>query len=88
VPTTTYAIEAALVANESGEDPMSAALKYMIPANVTGLPALSVPCGFSAAGLPIGVQFMGRPFDEALLFRLGRAYERGHDWASRGPLLP
>lgn len=88
VPTTTYAIEAALVADESGEDPMSAALKYMIPANVTGLPALSVPCGFSAAGLPIGVQFMGRPFEEALLFRLGRAYERAHDWASRGPLLP
>ena len=45
------------------------------PANATGLPAISVPCGFTQSGLPIGLQFMGRPFEEALLFRVAHAYE-------------
>ena len=51
--------------------------------NATGFPAITVPCGFSAAGLPIGLQFIGRPWDEGALFRIGQAYEavspsRGH----------
>jgi len=45
------------------------------PSNATGLPAMTVPCGFTAAGLPIGVQFIGRPFEEALLFQVAHAYE-------------
>jgi aspartyl-tRNA(Asn)/glutamyl-tRNA(Gln) amidotransferase subunit A len=85
VPATTMPIDRVLVPDESGEDPMSAALKYMIPANITGQPAISVPCGFSPTGLPIGVQFMGRPFAEQTLFGLARAYERNHDWASLQP---
>jgi aspartyl-tRNA(Asn)/glutamyl-tRNA(Gln) amidotransferase subunit A len=53
------------------------------PSNATGLPAITVPCGFSRAGLPIGVQFIGRPFDEARLLQVAHAYEevspsRGH----------
>ena len=87
VPSTTYPIENALQPDESGEDPMSAALKYMIPANITGLPALTVPCGFSVTGLPIGLQFMGRPFAEATVLRLARAYERNHAWAAMKPSL-
>ncbi len=87
VPTTTYPIEAALLPDESGEDPMSAAVKYMIPANLTGLPAVTVPCGFSSAGLPVGLQFMGRPFAEATVLRLARAYERNHVWATVKPEL-
>ena len=42
--------------------------------NLSGHPALSVPCGFSAAGLPIGMQIVGRPFDEPTVLRLGDAY--------------
>src|SRR5690606_21396701 len=43
--------------------------------NLTGTPSLSVPAGFSAEGLPIGMQINGRPFDEAMLFRVGAAFE-------------
>jgi aspartyl-tRNA(Asn)/glutamyl-tRNA(Gln) amidotransferase subunit A len=75
-------MEAMMRVDESGEDPMSAALHPMIPANVTGLPALTVPCDLSAAGLPIGFQLLGRPLGEATLFRLGRAYEAGHAHAA------
>ena len=55
------------------------------PINALGLPALSVPCGFSTAGLPIGLQLIGRPFDEALLLRLGHAYEQSTSWHTRRP---
>jgi aspartyl-tRNA(Asn)/glutamyl-tRNA(Gln) amidotransferase subunit A len=45
------------------------------PTNLTGLPSLSVPCGSTAAGLPVGAQLIGRPFDEATVYRFGYAYE-------------
>jgi aspartyl-tRNA(Asn)/glutamyl-tRNA(Gln) amidotransferase subunit A len=45
------------------------------PSNATGLPAVTVPCGFTAAGLPIGFQLIGRPFEEALLLQVAHAYE-------------
>ena len=48
---------------------------YTVSANLTGLPAISVPCGFSD-GLPIGFQVTGRPFDEATLLRAADAYQR------------
>ena len=47
--------------------------------NLAGNPGLSVPCGFSAAGLPIGMQIIGRPFDEATILRVGAAYEQATD---------
>ena len=52
-----------------------------------GLPALSVACGFSTGGLPIGIQLIGRPFDEAVILRLGHAYERATGWHTRRPPL-
>ena len=53
-----------------------------IPFNVTGHPAISVPTGLGASGLPIGVQIIGRPFDEAMVFRIGRAVEKLSGWES------
>ena len=57
------------------------------PANVTGLPALSVCCGFSGEGLPLGLQIIGRRFDEATVLRVGDAYERATPWRQRRPAM-
>jgi aspartyl-tRNA(Asn)/glutamyl-tRNA(Gln) amidotransferase subunit A len=53
--------------------------------NLTGLPALSVGCGFSAAGLPIGMQIVGKPFDEPTVFKVGDGYQALTDWHTRVP---
>jgi len=55
------------------------------PANVSGHPALSVCCGYTKAGLPMGLQLVGRRFDEATLLKLGDAYERATPWRQRRP---
>jgi aspartyl-tRNA(Asn)/glutamyl-tRNA(Gln) amidotransferase subunit A len=55
--------------------------------NLTGFPALAVPCGFSASGLPIGFQLAGKPFDEATVFQAGYAYEQSTPWHTRHPSL-
>jgi aspartyl-tRNA(Asn)/glutamyl-tRNA(Gln) amidotransferase subunit A len=57
------------------------------PFNAAGLPALSVPCGFTSDGLPIGLQLVGRPFDEPTVLRAGHAYEQATDWTARRPPL-
>ena len=55
--------------------------------NLAGLPALSMPCGFSKAGLPIGIQVVGRPWDEARILALGRLYQENTDWHRRRPRI-
>jgi len=55
------------------------------PFNTLGLPALSVPCGFDGNGAPIGLQLIGRPFDEALLYRIGQAYQDATDHHRKVP---
>jgi aspartyl-tRNA(Asn)/glutamyl-tRNA(Gln) amidotransferase subunit A len=62
-----------------------ALLRLMRPFNLTGLPAMSIPCGFTSAGLPIGLQIAGKPFDEATVLRVAHAYERATDWHQRQP---
>ena len=57
------------------------------PANFLGVPALSVPAGFTRAGLPVGMQLLGRPFDEATLFALGHAYQGATDFHRKTPPL-
>ena len=57
------------------------------PFNVTGSPALSVPVGFSKAGLPLAMQIVGKPFSEALIYRVAHAYERATNWVERHPDL-
>jgi aspartyl-tRNA(Asn)/glutamyl-tRNA(Gln) amidotransferase subunit A len=58
---------------------------FTVSANLAGLPAVSVPCGFTAGGLPVGLQLTGRRFDEVTLLRMADAYERDTDWWQREP---
>jgi aspartyl-tRNA(Asn)/glutamyl-tRNA(Gln) amidotransferase subunit A len=60
---------------------------FTVSANLAGLPAISVPCGFTAATLPIGLQLTGRMFDEATLLRAAHAYEQQTAWWTRRPSL-
>ncbi|HEY8730671.1 MAG TPA: amidase [Candidatus Limnocylindria bacterium] len=71
-----------------GQDAVAAAATltaYTSPFNLTGLPAISVPCGFDANGLPIGLQLVSAPWAEARLLRVARAYERATSWHERRP---
>jgi aspartyl-tRNA(Asn)/glutamyl-tRNA(Gln) amidotransferase subunit A len=58
-----------------------------VPFDLTGTPAVSVPCGFAADGLPIGLQIAGRAWDEATVLRVAAAYERATAWHERRPPL-
>ncbi len=60
--------------------------RNMVPYNLTGLPAITLPCGFDSDGLPIGLQIAGRAFDESTIFRLAHAYESATDWMKTPPL--
>ena len=63
-----------------------AMVRYLAPFNLTGLPALTVPCGFSE-GLPVGLQIVGRVFDETTVLCIGYAYQQATDWHLRFPEL-
>ena len=67
------------------ESALYAYCRLTYPANVSGLPALALPCGFSSAGLPLGLQLIGRPFDEATLLAIGEMYQGATDWHRRTP---
>ena len=69
------------------EHVLHACWRFTYPWNLTGLPALSVPCGF-AAELPVGLQLVGRPFDEATILRAGHAYQEATRWHERRPPDP
>ena len=86
IPATTIGQE--MVAYAGAEEPVILAMiRCTLPYNVARLPALSLPCGFTRAGLPIGLQIAGRPFAEATVLRAGHAYEQATDWHQRRPQL-
>jgi aspartyl-tRNA(Asn)/glutamyl-tRNA(Gln) amidotransferase subunit A len=58
---------------------------FTAPFDLTGSPAISIPCGFSASGLPIGLQLIGKPFAEATVLRAANAHEQAADWHTRRP---
>ena len=60
--------------------------RFLVTVNSLGLPSLSMPCGRSADGRPLGLQIVGRPFAEATILRLGHAYERATPWTTPPPL--
>lgn len=74
---------------EKIKDPLSMYLSdiYTISANLAGVPALSIPCGFTKKGLPVGLQILAKPFAEETLFRVAYTYEQNTDWHKRKPKL-
>jgi aspartyl-tRNA(Asn)/glutamyl-tRNA(Gln) amidotransferase subunit A len=60
---------------------------FTISVNLAGLPGLSLPCGFDSEGLPIGMQIIGKHFDETTILRLAFAYEQVTNWRQRKPPL-
>jgi aspartyl-tRNA(Asn)/glutamyl-tRNA(Gln) amidotransferase subunit A len=80
-PTTAFEIGA------KSDDPVQMYLGdiFTIPAPLAGLPALSIPCGFDAAGLPVGLQLMGKHFSEGLLLGAAHRYQQATDWHERVP---
>ena len=84
---TPIAPTAAFRIGEMADDPLQMYLSdiFTITANLAGLPGMSLPCGFTGEGLPVGLQLMGRPFDEAVLLRAARTLERTLDLGDRRP---
>ncbi len=80
---------AAFKIGEKANDPLAMYLSDIltIPVNLAGIPAISIPCGFTSAGLPIGLQLMGRPFDEETLFRAAHAFEQETKFYQKRPVL-
>ena len=74
-----------VMAGEQEVGVVGALTQYTRPYNINGFPAISVPCGFSDDGMPIGLQLAGRPFDELTVLRAAHAYEQANDWHTRRP---
>ena len=82
-PTTAFKL------GEKVTDPLEMYLSdiFTISVNLAGLPGLSLPCGFDSQGLPIGLQIVGKPFDEETVLRTGYAYEQSTQWHTQKPKL-
>lgn len=89
LPFTATPVGATTVVIEDGveEDMLAAIMQFTGVPSLAGLPALSVPCGFDDDGLPIGMQLVGRPFDEPTLFRIGHAFQQATDFHARAPAV-
>ncbi len=74
---------------EKTADPLAMYLEdiYTVSANLVGIPGLSVPCGFTDTGLPVGMQLLGKWFDEERILRVGHIYQQATDWHTRRPAL-
>ena len=75
--------------DEKIKDPLKMYLSdiYTISANLAGIPAISIPCGFTNHGLPVGLQILAKSFNEEMLFRVAHAYEQNSEWHLRKPKL-
>lgn len=79
----------AFKAGEKSSDPLQMYLSdiFTVPCNLAGLPGMSIPCGFSKAGLPLGLQVLGKPFGEEEMLRTAYNYENSTDWHKKAPAI-
>lgn len=85
--TPTTPVAAPLIEGPDAVEQAGLLTRYTAPFNLTGLPALSLPCGFTAQGLPVGMQLVAAPWAEARLLQAGSAYQQVTDWQTRRPPL-
>lgn len=71
----------------SASDLTAVSIRNTCPFDVLGLPAISVPCGFTRSGLPIGLQISGAPLADATVLAMAHAYEQATDWHNMRPKL-
>jgi aspartyl-tRNA(Asn)/glutamyl-tRNA(Gln) amidotransferase subunit A len=77
------------VGNATGAEAVIQRLtRFTRPVNYLGLPSLAIPAGFTTAGLPVGMQLIGRSFDEATLLTIGAAFQRATDFHAKIPKIP
>jgi aspartyl-tRNA(Asn)/glutamyl-tRNA(Gln) amidotransferase subunit A len=81
---------AAFALGERTEDPVQMYLSdvFTVGANLAGLPAVTVPCGFTRNELPVGLQFTGRAMEDGNVLRVADVYQRATTWSTRHPALP
>ena len=79
--------EAGIKSQEDARSRIAGVRNFTGAFNVAGVPALSIPCGFTADGLPLSLQLVGKPMSEGLLFRVAHAYQQATDWHQRRPPL-
>jgi aspartyl-tRNA(Asn)/glutamyl-tRNA(Gln) amidotransferase subunit A len=85
--TPTTPVTAPLIEGPDAVEQARLLTRFTAPFNLTGLPALSLPCGITLGGLPIGLQIVAAPWGEANLLRAGHAYQLATDWHTRRPAL-
>jgi aspartyl-tRNA(Asn)/glutamyl-tRNA(Gln) amidotransferase subunit A len=80
---------AAFKIGEKMEDPLKMYLSdiYTISVNLAGIPGISIPCGFTKKGLPVGLQILAKPFGEEMIFRAAHTYEQNTEWHKIKPKL-
>jgi len=85
--TPTTPIAAPLIEGQDAVEQARLLTRFTAPFNFTGLPALSLPCGFTTGGLPIGLQIIAGPWNESKVLQAGLAYEQASPWHLRKPNL-
>jgi aspartyl-tRNA(Asn)/glutamyl-tRNA(Gln) amidotransferase subunit A len=87
-PTAATLLEGDLTTSDEADPQVLAALIHFCgPFNLTGLPAVSIPCGFTPGGLPVGMQLVGKPWQEGSILAAAHAYQQATDWHHRLPAL-